>query len=181
MATEQQTEGAVLNGLHPDRLEAVVESLKDADNLKAFSGPWRSRVVWDSGFKAKAHMRTHTVAFDEPEGLDTQDTASSAHEMLLSAVGACMMVGFVLNATRQGVKLRNLEIAVEGNFANILKWADLDDSGNPGYGGVTAKCFVSADADEDTLRAIWKKAVEGSPVAQSVARATPITAEFEAV
>jgi uncharacterized OsmC-like protein len=174
-------EEGTLNGLHPEALEAVVESLKDPGNLKEFSGPWRTRVIWDGGFRAKAHMRTHTIAFDEPAGLDTQDTAASAHEMLLSAAGACMMVGFVLNATREGVRIRNLEIAVEGNFENILKWAGLDDAGNPGYGGIKAKVFVQADADEDTLREIWKKAVDGSPVTQSITRATPLETEFEAV
>jgi uncharacterized OsmC-like protein len=176
-ATQEDT----LNGLHPEALEAVVESLKDPGNLKEFSGPWRTRVVWDGGFRAKAHMRTHTIAFDEPSGLDTQDTAASAHEMLLSAVGACMMVGFVLNATRQGVRVDNLEIAVEGNFDNILKWAGLDDAGNPGYGGIKVKCYASADADPETLAAIWKLAVDGSPVTQSVTRATPVETEFEAV
>src|SRR6266540_3469647 len=145
-----------LNGLHPDRLEEVIDSLKDAANLKAFSGPWRSRVVWQGGFKA------------------------SAHEHLLSAVGACMMVGFVLNATRQGVRIDNLEIALEGSFDNILKWAGLDEGGNPAYGEVKAKLYVKADADEQTLREIWKKAVDGSPVTQGVARATPITTEFQA-
>jgi uncharacterized OsmC-like protein len=170
-----------LNGLHPEKLEAVIESLKDADNLKAFSGPWRSRIVWQGGFKAKAHTRTHTVELDEPADLDTQDTAASAHEHLLSAVGSCMMVGFVLNATRQGVEISNLELALEGHFDNILKWAGLDETGNPGYGGVKAKVYVKADADEQTLRDIWKKAVEGSPVTQSIARATPIDTEFEMV
>jgi uncharacterized OsmC-like protein len=126
-------------------------------------------------------MRSHTVEFDEPAGLDTQDTAASAHELLLSAVGACMMVGFVLNATRQGIRIRNLEISIEGNFENILKWADLDANGNPGYGGVKAKLFVQADADEATLRALWEKAVAGSPVTQTVARATRVETEFEAV
>lgn len=179
MATQEDT--ATLNGLHPDKLEAVIDSLRKPENLKAISGPWRSRVVWQGGFKAKAHTRTHTVEFDEPADLDTQDTAASAHEHLLSAVGACMMVGFVLNATRQGVKISDVEIALEGNFDNILKWAGLDDEGNPGYRGITAKVYVRADADEETLREIWRKAVEGSPVTQSVARATPITAEFEAL
>jgi uncharacterized OsmC-like protein len=175
------TQPVELNGLHPEALEAVVESLKDADNLKAFSGPWRSRVSWEGGFKAKAHMRTHTIAFDEPAGLDTQDTAASAHEMLLSAVGACMMVGFILNATRQGIRVHNAEIAIEGNFENILKWAGLDDTGNPGYGGITAKLYVSADADEATLRDLWKKAVDGSPVTQSVRRETRVETDFEAL
>ena len=175
------TKPDTINGLHPEKLEAVIASLKKPENLKAFSGPWRSRVVWQDGFKAKAHTRTHTVEFDEPADLDTKDTAASAHEHLLSAVGSCMMVGFVLNATRQGVQIKNLEIALEGNFDNILKWADLDDAGNPGYGGITAKVYVQADADEATLRKIWQKAVDGSPVAQSVTRPTPINVAFEAL
>lgn len=181
MTPPQDPSEVMLNGLHPAKLEAVIESLKQPENLKAFSGPWRSRVAWQGGFKAKAHTRTHTVEFDEPAGLDTQDLAASAHEHLLSAVGSCMMVGFVLNATRQGVQIKNLEIALEGHFDNILKWAGLDDGGNPAYGGIKAKVYVQADADEQTLREIWKKAVDGSPVAQSVARATPITTEFEAL
>jgi hypothetical protein len=40
---------------------------------------------------------------------------------------------------------------------------------------------VKADADEAALREIWKIAVEGSPVAQTVARPTQIVADFEAV
>ena len=177
----QETDEREINGLHPDKLEEVIEGLKDPGALKEFSGPWRTRVVWDGGFRAKAHMRTHTLAFDEPAGLDTQDTAASAHEILLSAVGSCMMVGFLLNATRQGVRIDNLEIAVEANFENILKWAGLHETGNPGYGGVKAKVYVKADADEATLREIWQKAVDGSPVTQSVARATPIETDFEAL
>ncbi len=174
-------EDVVINGLHPAKLEAVIEGLKDEDNLKAFSGPWRSRVVWQGGFKAKAHTRTHTVELDEPDALDTQDSGASAHEHLLSAVGSCIMVGFVLNATRRGVQIQNLEIAVEGNFENILKWADLDDSGNPAYGGVDVKIYAQADADAAALQEIFDKAVAGSPVAQSVARATPVRAELEIV
>jgi uncharacterized OsmC-like protein len=179
MSTESAAENEI-NGLHPQRLENVIESLKDENNLREFSGPWRSRVIWQGGFKAKALTRTHTVEFDEPAGLDTQDTAASAHEHLLSAMGACMTVGFILNATRQGISVQNLEISIEGNFDNILKWADLDE-GNPGYGAITAKLFVQADADEDVLREIWTKAVDGSPVTQSVVRPTELHTEFEAL
>ena len=137
-----------LNGLRPEKLNEILNSLKDPEVKKAVSGPWRSRVRWESGFKGKAYTRTHTVELDEPEGLDATDTAASAHEHILSAVGGCMMVGFVLNATKRGIKINDLEIALEGHFDNILKWAGLDD-GNPGYGKINAKVYVSADADED--------------------------------
>ena len=178
MAEEQPKE---LNGLHPEKLEEILKSLEQPEVLKEISGPWRSRVKWQGGFKGRAYTRTHIIDLDEPEGLDATDTAASAHEHILSALGGCMMVGFVLNATRRGIKINDLEIALEGHFENILKWAGLAEAGNPGYGGIKAKIFVSADADEATLREIWKLAIDGSPVTQTVARITEIIPEFEMV
>ena len=40
---------------------------------------------------------------------------------------------------------------------------------------------VKADADEATLRELWKLAIDGSPVTQTVMRGTPVKTEFEAV
>ena len=174
-------EESTLNGLHPQKLNEILESMKNPDVLKEVTGPWKSRIVWQDGFRAKAYMRTHAVEMDEPEGLDATDAAASAHEQLLSAVGSCMTVGFILNATQRGIKVHDLEIAIEGYFENILKWAGSAPSGNPGYGSINAKVFVKADADEATLQEIWKLAVEGSPVTQSVMRPTQITTEFEQV
>ncbi|MHB8526317.1 MAG: OsmC family protein [Candidatus Acidiferrales bacterium] len=170
-----------LNGLRPQKIKEILESMKQAEVCQTVSGPWKSRVAWQSGFRAKAYMRNHSVEMDEPGALDATDLAASAHEQLLSAIGACMTVGFVLNATKRGVKIHDMEIALEAYFDNILKWAGLDDKGNPGYRGIKAKLFVRADADEATLREIWKAAVDGSPVTQSVVRGTPVTTEFQMV
>jgi uncharacterized OsmC-like protein len=175
-------EEKVLNGLRVEKINSILKSMRDdKEFLGAVTGPWKSRVVWQGGFKAKAYMRKHMVELDEPEGLDAADSAASAHEQLLSAVGSCLTVGYVLNATRRGVKIHDLEIALEGNFENILKWAGHSQAGNPGYPSIKAKCFVRADADEKTLREIWQAAVDGSPVTQTVARPTQIITEFEKV
>ncbi len=114
----------MLNGLRPDKIKAITDSMRDdPEVLKGVTGPWKSRVVWQGGFRAKAYMRKHVVEMDEPEGLDATDAAASAHEQLLSAMGSCLTVGFVLNATKRGVRIHDLEVALEGNFENILKWA----------------------------------------------------------
>ncbi len=171
-----------LNGLRPEKLQAILDSMRDdPEVLKAVTGPWKSRVVWQGGFRTKAFMRKHAIEMDEPEGLDATDLAASAHEQLLSAVGSCMTVGFVLNATKRGIRIHDLEIVLEGHFDNILKWAGHSPSGNPGYPSIKAKVFVKADADEAALREIWRLAVEGSPVTQTVARQTEIIPEFEAL
>jgi hypothetical protein len=130
----------VLNGLRVDKINSILNSMRDdKEFLGAVTGPWKSRVVWQGGFKAKAYMRKHAV------------------------------------------KIHDLEIALEGNFENILKWAGHSQSGNPGYPSIKAKCFVRADADEKILREIWQAAVDGSPVTQTVARPTKIVTEFEKV
>src|ERR1700685_337877 len=104
-----------LNGLRVDKINAILDSIRDdPEVLKAVTGPWKSRVVWQGGFKAKAYMRKHVVQLDEPEGLDASDSAASAREQLLSAMGSCLTVGYVLNATKRGVKIHDLEITLEG-------------------------------------------------------------------
>ena len=170
-----------LNGLPRQKLMEVLESFRDPEVFNAVTGPWKSRVVWQGGMRAKAYMRTHQVEMDEPGDLTATDVAASAHEQVLSAMGSCITVGFIINATKRGVKVHDLEIAVEGYFDNIRKWAGVEDEGNPGYGNVSAKCFVRADADEATLREIWRLAVEGSPVTQSVVHPTKVTTDFEMV
>ncbi len=170
-----------LNGLPPEKLNQVLESFRDPEVFNAVTGPWKSRVVWQDGMRARAYMRNHTVEMDEPGDLTASDMAASAHEQLLSAVGSCMTVGFIVNATKRGVRVHDLEIAVEGYFDNIRKWAGVEDSGNPGYGSITAKAYVRADADEATLKDIWRLAVEGSPVTQSVAHETKVTPELEII
>jgi uncharacterized OsmC-like protein len=181
MAQEAGKALGQLNGLHPQKIEEIMCSMKDPEVLKGVSGPWKSRIVWQDGFRVKAYMRNHAVEMDEPGALDATDKAASAHEQLLAAIGSCLTVGFVLNATRRGIKIHDLEIALEAYFDNILKWAGQSDTGNPGYRGISAKLFVKADADEATLREIWKLAYEGSPVTQSVVRGTRVNTEFEAV
>src|SRR5262249_18152656 len=171
-----------LNGIRVEKFQGKLDSMRDDPKvLEAVTGPWKAGGVGKGGLKAKAYMRKHGVELDEPEGLDAKDSAASAHEQLLSAVGSCMTVGFVINATKRGIKIHDLEIALEGNFENILKWAGHSQTGNPGYPSIKAKLFVKADADERTLREVWKAAVEGSPVTQTVARPTQIITDFEAI
>ena len=170
-----------LNGLPREKLIEVLESFKNPEVFNAVTGPWKSRVVWQGGMRAKSYMRNHAVEMDEPGDLTATDVAASAHEQVLSAMGSCMTVGFIVNATKRGVKVQDLEITVEGYFDNIRKWAGVEDSGNPGYGKISAKAFVSADADEPTLRDIWRLAVEGSPVTQTIRHSNEVETDFEVI
>ena len=176
---EQEKE---LNGLARSKLEGFVNDIRtNPESAKAVNGPWRTRVEWQGGLRAKAYMRNHAATFDEPEGLGATDTSASAHEHLLSAVGACMLTGFVFQATRKGVKIHNAEIALEGSFGDIKTWAGLTDEETPGYPEVKAKLYVSADADKATLEHLWNEAWKRSVVAQTVIRGAKIVPDLESV
>jgi len=178
----QEVKEQLLNGLEASKLEQFVQDLKTKPEVaKAVNGPWRSRVEWQGGLKAKGYMRNHVASFDEPEGLGATDTAASAHEHILSAVGACMMTGFIFQATRKGIKIHNCEIALEGTFGNILNWAGLSDEDTPGYPEIKAKMYVKADATPETLEKIWNEAWKRSVVTQTVAREVKVTPSFEAL
>src|SRR5438128_9888989 len=101
--TMQKVEEKELNGLTVSKREEFGNEIRTKpEAAKAVNGPWRTRVEWQGGLRAKAYMRNHVASFDEPEGLGSTDTAASAHEHVLSAVGACMMTGFVFHATWRG-------------------------------------------------------------------------------
>ena len=67
-----------LNGLPREKLTEVLESFRDPDVFNAVTGPWKSRVVWQNGMRARAYMRNHQVDMDEPGDLTATDAAASA-------------------------------------------------------------------------------------------------------
>src|SRR5437899_12614164 len=136
----QKVEEGDLNGLTVSKLEAFVNEIRTKpEAANAVNGPWRTRVEWQGGLRSKAFMRNHVASFDEPEGLGATDTDASAHEHVLSAVGACMMSGFVFQATRTGIKIHNAETALEGTCADIKNWARLTDESTSAYPHTQAK------------------------------------------
>jgi uncharacterized OsmC-like protein len=168
-----------LNGIGPGRQQELRGKLADARRMREFSGPWSAQVRWAGGFRTEARMRGHHIAFDEPGDLAAGDSAASPHEFVLSALGACLVAGIVLHATLQDVRLTSIDVQVSGTFDNILRWAGLESTGNPGYRAVELRATIAADVDDDVIRDIWDRALSGSPVAQTVSLPTPVIAVME--
>jgi uncharacterized OsmC-like protein len=157
-----------LNGLDLDQLRGVLEKIRQDPG--GVQNTWNARVRWLGGFRGQALARNHAFLVDEPGGFAGKDTAPNAVEYVLGALGACLTVGFVLNATKRGVAIRNLELALEGRIDNILTFLGLSREGHPGYREITVKAYVDADADDATLQEIWQETVSTSPVGNTLAR-----------
>ncbi|MGX6446598.1 OsmC family protein [Patulibacter sp. S7RM1-6] len=173
--TSEHRDGRTINGVPADRRRSLAAQLADARRVREFSGPWTARVTWEEGFRTRAHVRGHTIPFDEPADLAADDTAPTPHEHVLSALGACLAAGLVMHATVAGIALDALEVEVSGTFDNILRWAGLAESGSPGFRGLEVRATLGGDAPEEDLRDLWDRALAGSPVAQTLAHPTPVS------
>lgn len=162
-----------LNGLNLRELQEAMEAIK-AEPEKARSHKWTSRVLWQGGFKAKAFTRHHSFIVDEPAKFGSSGEGPTAVEYVLGALGACLATGFVLNATKRGIEIYNLEVALEGEIDNILTFLGLSEEGHSGYREISAKLYVSAEADRETLEGIWEETLKTSPVGNSLSRTVAI-------
>src|SRR5262249_40609445 len=142
---------------------------------------WTARVRWTSGMQAKAFVRNHSFAVGQPASFDVQDAAPSAVEVLLSALGGCLAVGFAWRASQRGIEVRNLEVSVKAQADNVLVFLGIERDGHPGLRRVEGTLYVDADADDAVLDALWKETLERSPVTQSLARVVPVDVQLRRV
>ena len=175
MSTEERQR--LINGVNIGDFEASVEEI--AQRPEAKHAPKMSRTQWLGGFKFNAFVRNHSFIVDEPAHLAGKDEAPNSMEYVLGAFGACLATGFVLYASKQGIDIRNLEIALEAQQDNVFTFFGISEEGHSGFNGITAKLFVQADADEDTLRKVWDTTVKTSPVGNSLAHNVRITPEID--
>ena len=104
------SEATILNGIN---VEAFQDALKTVSAQPAAAhAPKSSRVRWLDGLRFKAYARNHTFTVDEPAHLTGDDLAPNSMEYVLGAYGACLATGFVVNATKRGISVRNLEVSV---------------------------------------------------------------------
>jgi uncharacterized OsmC-like protein len=174
-------EQSKINGLDIDATNAAIALVGAQPG--ASRAPKKSRIRWLSGLKFKAQVRNHTFLVDEPSHLAGEDESPNSMEYVLGAYGACLATGFVLNASKQGIAIRNLEVALESSQDNVFTFLGVggEQEGHPGFDEIKAKLFVQASADPAVLQKIWEHTVESSPVHNSLVRPVNITPEIDII
>jgi uncharacterized OsmC-like protein len=172
------SERNIINGLDVDAIETALGLVAETGKRTA---PKASRVRWAGGLQFKVHVRNHTFMVDEPTHLTGEDESPNSVEYVLGAYGACLATGFVWNATRRGITVRNMEVALESTQNNAFTFIGIDPEGQ-GHSGlevITAKLYIQANADEATIREIWEHTLKTSPVGNSLSRIVTIKPELD--
>lgn len=166
-----------LNGFN---LEAYREGVAVAREREGASrAPKSCRIEWVRGVVFKTHIRQHTFVVDEPKRLGGEDTHPNSMEYVLGAYGACLAAGFVMNASKEGVAIHELDVTLDSTQDNAFTFLGIDSGGHPGFDHIRAKLKVRADADEEQIRQLWEHTVRTSPVHNTLSESVRLDPEVE--
>lgn len=173
------TATSMMNGVDLEVFNATVKAVKD--DPKKGASVWTAKTKWKGGLKSEAKLRNFTLSFDEPEAVAGTDTSVSPHETVLACYGACLTVGISLNAALRGIKIKGIEVELEGHidlpgFLGLAGVEGLKDL--PGYHTVNAKVHITSDASKQEIKKIFDRVVKYSPVGLTLSRPVDVKTEL---
>jgi TusA-related sulfurtransferase len=131
---------------------------------------WQCRVRWSGGLHTQVYCRNHTWNVGQPASFDVEDEAPSAVEYVLGALGSCLAMGFQIHASRQGIRIDELEISLGGQLNNIYVFLGIEQGGHSGFRNITGTLYVRADADDAVLQDLWQHTLAVSPIMHTLMR-----------
>jgi uncharacterized OsmC-like protein len=172
----------LINGLNTEKLLDIVEAVKQ--NWETGKTVWTASARWLGGFQVETESRGFKLQADEPELLAGTNTAANPVELVLQAYGACLAIGYAMNAAVRGITIHDLRIDVEGEidlpgFLGLEPPETTHMDKLPGYKSVIVRVKMRADADRKTLKELHDHVVRTSPVGVTISRPVKIETEFE--
>jgi uncharacterized OsmC-like protein len=165
------TKNAPVNGLDLQALGEVVEAI-EADAGKAQVGfdvvtHWKGQTRSETtvtGFTMAGERveRTHTIVAVEPCELLGSDCAPNPQELLMAAVNACMMVGYVAGASLKGITLESVEIRTRGEL-DLRGFLGLSEDVPPGYEAIDYDVIMKGSGTAADFEEIHRTVMKTSP------------------
>jgi uncharacterized OsmC-like protein len=124
---------------------------------------FKSDVRWTGdGVSSDAQSGPHTIRIDEPEVLGGKNTGPNPVELLLSALGGCLVVLVNAFASAHVVEVKNVRVDVEG---------DLDPDGfmgksdvRPGFSEIRYKLNIDSPSPAGNIAALTAHVIKVCPV-----------------
>jgi hypothetical protein len=128
------TEPGTLNGINTDTLRDAIEAVtQDPAHGRTH---WEVTTHWRGGTRSDTRVtrcligaeeiaRDFTIKVDEPLKLCGTNQYANPQEYLLTALNACMIVGYSACCALEGIQLSELRIETEGEIDLAGSWASI--------------------------------------------------------
>jgi len=181
---------SIKNGVNVKQLIDTVKAVKGDPDIAKFQ--FRAKARWISG----GHCQTTFNGFygakeedtsrkepiilegDEPPVLLGNNHGVNAVEAVLHALASCLSVGFVYNASAQGISVESLEFNLEGNL-DLHGFLGLSETTRPGYEDIKVTCRIKADAPKEKLEELCDYVQKTSPVLDILRKPVPVAIGIE--
>lgn len=186
MTTATKLKPAPLNGIDVEALSGVMRDIS-ADSAKglvefhvnsAWQGQTRSRTTVDAYRIGGQEVRRHfTVDADEPLELLGTNGAPNPQELLMAALNACIMVGYVVGASCEGIALDALSIETRGTL-DLRGFLGIDASVRPGYESIQVTVRIKGNGTRAQFEKIHDTVRRTSPNYFNVTRPVRVDAQL---
>lgn len=155
--------GVLVNGIDLGFIGSMVERVRE-DPEKG-KRTIKANTVWLGGTRSESTIRDFKYIVDEPWG-NVQGGAQPG-ELVLAALGSCLVVGYAFDGALHGVELKKLEIDVEGD-SNGTKFMQVPTDTLPNLTTARIKVYIESDASQEVLEEMHKRVISISPVSSTL-------------
>ena len=166
-----------MNGIDVDRLRATRDRIKaDADG--PFAHPrYESTVVWKNGYRTvSCAMDGQEVIGDEPEQYGGKGSGMTPEDMLLSAIGGCLVATYIGGLSAAGITVKSLRLDVSGRV-NFRAAFGLEAT-NPGFESIRVAVDIQTDSFPDRVKEIMGRLLKAAPIPDTIIRPVPLDVEI---
>ena len=180
------TQGQRINGLDVGALGEVVREIErdpakgqvEFRVLSEWTGQTRSRTSVDSySIGGQRVYRHFTIDADEPFELLGRNTAPNPQELLMTALNACITVGYVAGASLRGIELEKLQIETSGRL-DLRGFLGIDAKVAPGYDTIHYVVRIKGTGTPEQFQEIHEMVARTSPNYFNISRPVAIDARL---
>jgi uncharacterized OsmC-like protein len=175
------------NGVDTATLFATIGAVREQPELAAFR--FRTTHDWVSGTHSEIRYpgfygagqehthRTDTVVHaDHPAVLVGDDCGPTPAELLLSALGACLMAGLGNIAAARGIVLHDVRCDVEGDI-DLRGLLGIEPGVRNGFESIRAVFSVDGEAESEALAGLVEQSRKRSAVYDVLTHGTSVSVE----
>lgn len=160
-----------VNDIDLDALNETVAAV-EADPAKGLV-EFRVTTDWTGQTRSESTVESYTIGgeeverrfkivADEPLELLGTNSAANPQELLMSAMNACMMVGYVAQAAIRGITLTECRIETSGEL-DLRGFLGIDPEVRPGYAEIDYKVTMKGDGTRAQFEEIHAAVQATSP------------------
>ncbi len=184
--TTIETKAGHVNGLDVEALAEVIRAIEQ-DPAKG-QVEFRVRSEWKGQTRSRSSVESYTLGgqtvhrhftidADEPFELLGRNTAPNPQELLMSALNACITVGYVAGAAVKGITLEKVEIETSGAL-DLRGFLGIDPAVPAGYETIRYVVRIKGDGTPEQFQAIHDTVVKTSPNYFNLSRPVRIDARM---